>query len=260
MSRKAIIVAAVLVLGLAAILIYNSDAMKNSRLVKALVARNIDARGGADVWAGVTSLRLSGDMDIGQDLVVPYTLEQKRPGKMCLEFEFDGAKSTQCTDGERGWKVAPFMGRDAPELMGDVEFRETADSADLYGLLYDYKNRGIDIDLAGRETIDGHDTYKLEIDLPRGGVRWLYLDVSSALEVKLEATRTVAGKQLRVDTFYHDWRPTAEGLLISRRQETSTEGDTISHFLTVDSVTVNPPIDDARFAPPANLKAASGGG
>lgn len=259
MSRKAITVAVVLVLGLAAaFLIYNSDAMKNARLVKVLVARNIDARGGAEPWASVTSMRLSGEMDIGQDLVVPYTLEQKRPGKMCLEFEFDDQLSTQCTDGERGWKVAPFMGRDAPELMSEAEFRETADSADLYGLLYDYKERGIDIDLAGRETIGERDTYKLQITLPRGGVRWLYLDAETGLDVKLEAMRTVAGKELRVDTFYYDWQPTDDGLMISRRQETSTEGDKISHFLTVDSVTVNPALEDGRFAPPASMKAGSG--
>lgn len=260
MSRKTITLVAVLVLGLAAVLIYNSDAMKDARLVKALVARNIDARGGADAWSGVTSMRLAGQMDIGQDLVVPYTLEQKRPGKMCLEFEFDGQLSTQCTDGRRGWKVAPFMGRDVPVQMGDAEYRETADSADPYGLLYDYNGRDIDIDLESRETIDGRDTYKLKVTLPQGAVRWLYLDAGSALEVKLETMRDVAGKKMRVDTFYYDWRPTEEGLLISRRQETSTEGDTAPHFLTVDKVTVNPEIDDARFAPPAGLKPAGSGG
>jgi len=261
MSRKATTVVAVLILGVvAAILVYNSDALKNARIAKALVARNIEARGGAEAWAGVSALRLTGQMDLGQDMVVPYTLEQKRPGKMCLEFEFNGEMARQCTDGRTGWKVAPFMGRPGPELMTEVELRETADAADLYGLLYDYRDRGIDIDVAGRETIDGHDTYKLKLTLPRGAVRWLYLDAETALEVKLEAMRTIAGKELRVDTFYYDWLPADNGLLIARRQETSTEGDESPHFLTVDTVTVNPPIEDSRFAPPASLKAGGSGG
>jgi len=261
MSRKATTVAIALILGVvAAFLIYNSDAMKNARLVKSLVARNIEARGGADAWEGVSALRMTGQMDLGQDLVVPYTLEQKRPGKMCLEFEFNGEMTRQCTDGKTGWKVAPFMGRPGPELMTEVELRETADSADLYGLLYDYKDRGIDIQVEGRETLDGRDTVKLKLTLPRGGVRWLYLDAGTGLEVKLEAMRTIAGKELRVDTFYYDWRATDEGLLIARRQETSTEGDAAPHFLTVDTVTVNPAIDDARFAPPRNLAPGSSGG
>jgi hypothetical protein len=31
-----------------------------------------------------------------------------------------------------------------------------------------------------------------------------------------------------------------------------TVGDTESHFLTIDSVTVNPPLDDTRFAMPTS--------
>ena len=78
MSRKAIAAALAFVL-VAAILIYNSDAMKQARFVKELVARNIEARGGAEAWGAVASLRLTGQMDLGQGMVVPYMLEQK-PG------------------------------------------------------------------------------------------------------------------------------------------------------------------------------------
>jgi hypothetical protein len=80
-------------------------------------------------------------------------------------------------------------------------------------------------------------------------VRWLYLDTETALEIKAEALRTVAGRQRLVETIYSDWQD-KDGLLIARRQETTTEGDTQSHFLTVDSVTINPVINDSRFVMP----------
>ena len=59
MSRKmiAVVLAFVMVAG---ILIYNSDAMKEARFVKSLVARNVEARGGAEAWEAVSSLRLAG--------------------------------------------------------------------------------------------------------------------------------------------------------------------------------------------------------
>lgn len=256
MSRKTIAIALAFVL-VAGVLIYNSPALKQARFVKSLVARNIEARGGAEAWAAVDSLRLAGEMDIGQDMVVPYELVQKRPGKMCLEFEFDGQASKQCTDGENGWKVAPFMGRSAPEPMTEVEMRETADSADPYGLLYNYAARGHDVELVGQELIDGRDTYKLQVTLPQGGVRWLYIDAETALEVRLEAMRTVAGREMRVETEYVNWQD-VDGLLVPRRQETRTEGDEISHFITVDSVTVNPLLDDARFSMPVSRNAGNG--
>ena len=87
---------------------------RNARAVDALIARNIAARGGADAWRAVSSLRLTGQMDLGQGMHVPYVLEQKRPGKMCLEFVFDGETAVQCADGNSGWKLAPFRGRRRP--------------------------------------------------------------------------------------------------------------------------------------------------
>ena len=137
MSRKSIAVALALVL-VAAFLVYNSDAMKEARFIKTLVARNIEARGGAEAWENVSSLRLSGQMDLGQEMVVPYVLEQKRPDKMCLEFVFDGETAVQCADGKTGWKLLPYLGRTAAESMTEAEYREAADSAEPYGLLYNY--------------------------------------------------------------------------------------------------------------------------
>ena len=49
MSKKVMVIALALVLA-SGLLVYNSDAMKEARFVKSLVARNIDARGGAVAW------------------------------------------------------------------------------------------------------------------------------------------------------------------------------------------------------------------
>ena len=256
MSRKVILVTVVLAV-VAGVLIYNSEAMREARFVKSLIARNLEARGGASAWSDVESLRMAGEMDIGQDMVVPYVIEQKRPGKMCFEFEFDAQKATQCTDGKTGWKVTPFQGRPDPQPMTDIELQETADTTDPYGLLYDYRARGFAIDYQGEMLIADRSIHKLEVTLPLGAVRWLYIDAETALEVNLETTRNVAGQNMLVETLYTEWQD-VDGLLIPARQETKTEGDEISHFITVDSVTVNPIIDDDRFHIP--VAASSGAG
>jgi hypothetical protein len=255
MSKTRLTVAFVLVLASGLLAIFylgrvETPSQANARAVDALVARNIAARGGAEAWRAVSSLRLTGRMDLGQGMHVPYVLDQKRPGKMCLEFVFDEETAVQCADGNSGWKLAPFRGRTTPEPMTEAELRETADTADLYGLLYDYAARGHVVELLGREPVDGRDAIKLKVTLPRGGVRWLYLDAETALEVRLEALRKVAGREYRVITSFSDWQET-DGLLIAHRQETLTEGDKEAHFLTVESVSVNPPLDDSRFAMPA---------
>jgi hypothetical protein len=227
--------------------------------VDQLVARNVAARGGAATWRTVSSLRLTGKMDVGRGVLVPYVLEQKRPRKMRLEYVFDGETAVQCADGNTGWKTAPFRGRNTPEPLTKEEQREVAASADVYGLLFDYVRRGHAVALLGREPVQGRDAFKLQVTLPGGAVRWVYLDAESALEIKVDAVRTLAGRERRVETFYKDWKAT-EGLLLPHSYETRTEGEKQSHLLTVETVVVNPPLTNARFAMPADAMNGAGRG
>lgn len=249
MSKKVVAVAIAIALA-ATFLIYNSDAMKDQRIINALVAQNIAARGGEDVWQAVDTLRLAGQMDLGQGMHVPYVMEQKRPGKMCLEFVFDEKTAIQCVDGETGWKLLPFRGRNKPEAMTEQEYSAMAGAVEIDGLLFNSVERGNKVRLAGKEVVAGRSVTKLEVTLSSGAIRWIYVDDETGLDVKLETTRVLRGQDRLVETFYYDWQKT-DGLLIPRRQESRTKGDDEFHFVTVDSVLSNPPLDDSRFAMPA---------
>jgi hypothetical protein len=257
-SKLTVAVAVCVVVGAAVVLLNRSYHFfgGHGRVVDALIARNIEARGGADVWRAVDSLRLTGKMDLGQGLSVPYTMDQKRPGRMCLEFEFDDENAIQCVSEGTGWKLLPFLGRDIAEPMKEREAREMVAMAEIDGLLFDSVKRGHKIELVGNESIDGRETVKLEVTLPGGAKRWVYLDTETALEVKMDATRKLRGEEKLVETFFYLWEDT-DGLLIPRFQETQTEGIDDKHYLTVDSVTVNPPIDDPKFDMPEPQEASA---
>jgi outer membrane lipoprotein-sorting protein len=220
-----------------------------------LVGRNIAARGGAQAWQGVSTLRMTGEMDLGQGLTVPYVLEQKRPDKMRLEFVFDDQTSVQSVDGDTGWKIAPFRGRSTPQPMTEVELRETAAAGDP-GLLFDYEARGYEVELLGEEMVEDRPAVKLKISFPNGAVRWLYLDDKTGLELKVEAIRSLAGRDRLVETYYRDWQ-LVDGLLFPSRQENRTEGSEEGNLVTIDWVEINPQLDDSRFAMPALV---AGGG
>lgn len=231
----------------------------HSRAVRNLIARNIEARGGADAWRSVNSLRLAGKMDLGQGMHVPYTIDQKRPSRMCLEFEFDEQRATQCVAEGGGWKLLPYLGRNVPEIMTAEELRAMSESASIDGLLFDSERRGYAIEILGHEQVEGRDTIKLEVTLPAGSKRWVYLDAETALEVRMDSLRKLRGRDRLVETYYFDWRET-NGLLISRRQVTATDGMEGTNFLTVDDVLINPQIDDERFRIPlADSGNGSGG-
>lgn len=232
--------------GAVAFLLMLVPAIGFTQSVDDLVAKNIAARGGAEVWNAVSSLKLTGWMDIGAESLVPYVLEQKRPNKMRLEFTFNEQTVVQAFNGEAGWKLRPFLNRTTPDPMTEDELLAMKDTADIYGLLIDYKTRGHSIELLGKEPVEGKDAYKLKVTLPEGTIRWVYLDADSGLEVKVEATRIVSRKEQIVETFYKEWKET-DGLLIPSRQETRTAGEKELHPLTVQTILVNPQIDDSRF-------------
>jgi hypothetical protein len=229
------------------------------RVVDGLITRNVAARGGAEAWGALDSLRLAGQMDLGQGLHVPYVMEQKRPGKMCLEFVFDEETAIQCVSGaDTGWKLLPFRGSKKPEPMNKSELAQLLDAADIDGLLLNAAESGNKIKFMGKETVAGRIANKLQVTLPGGALRWLYVDDETGLEIKLESTRVLRGEERVVETFYSDWRD-EQGLLISHRQDTQIEGDKESHFITVDKVTVNPPLDDARFMMPTGTTNSGAG-
>jgi len=260
MSKK-IIITSLLIVAAAVGYYYLSPAFKASKAVELLIDRNLEARGGLDNWKNVTAMHTTGQMDVGKGVTLAYVLDQQRPNKMCFEFLFDEKTTIQCTNGQSGWKVVPFRNRNTPEVMTKSELREVSDSADIYGLLYDYEKRGTSIEILGHEMIENSDVIKLKITLLQGAVRWLYLDAETALEVKMESMRQVRGKPRKVETFYQDWRETDDGLLISYRQETKTEGDDEFHFITVESIDVNPKYKSTRFDMPTNNdKSVSGKG
>ena len=130
-----------------------------------------------------------------------------------------------------------------------------ASTAAIDGLLSSAFERGYKMKLVGKEMVAGRVAVKLEVTLPGGAPRWLYIDEETGLDIKLESTRLLRGQERIVETFYYDWRET-DGLLIPRRQESRTQGDDEFSFVTVDGVVSNPPLDDSRFAMPAT---AAGG-
>jgi len=214
-----------------------------------VVGRNVEARGGLERWRAVHSLRYVGRMDIGRGLEVPFRLELKRPRKMRLEFEFQGKTVVQAYDGRAGFKLTPYMGREQPEPLSAEELEAAAGQAELDGPLLDHEAKGHQVELLGQEPVEGRDAFRLAVTVGGGVVRQLLLDAESGLDVKLEGTRRLRGKDYRVDTFFREYR-SVDGLMLPFVVETRLEGAPSSQKLTIQRVEVNPLLDEGRFTNP----------
>ena len=122
---------------------------------------------------------------------------------------------------------------------------------DLDGPLIDYAAKGNRIELVGTEKIAGRDAYKLEVTSKKGTVEHVWVDAITYLEVKAEGSpRRLDGKIHPVEVYYSDFRPAPGGIVLPYLFETRVEGVKQPEKMTIESVLVNPKLDDRRFAKP----------
>jgi hypothetical protein len=217
-----------------------------------IVDRNIAARGGLAAWRAVNGLTVSGEMDAGgkQDAKLPFVMTMKRPQKSRLEIKFQGQTAVQVWDGTQGWKVRPYLNRNEVEPYTVAEAKSAAAAAELDGPLVDFKKKGTKVALAGTEVVEGRNTYKLKLMLKGGEQIHLWVDAKSFLEAKIDGEpRRMDGRMRKVAVFYRDFR-TVGGLQFPHTMETVVESVKGSHKMTIQTLKVNPPLDDGLFAKP----------
>ena len=140
-----------------------------------IIAKNIQARGGADKLKSVQSIRSTATMTMGPGMEAPGVLVQKRGNLARLEFTVQGLTAVQAYDGKNAWQVMPFMGKKDPELMSADEAKEVEEMADMDGPMVDYKSKGNQVELLGKEKVEGTDAYKLKVSLKNGDVQTVYI-------------------------------------------------------------------------------------
>jgi len=253
--------------------------------VAQIVDKNVAARGGLQAWRSIQTMTWKGKMDAGagdslersrrvalghmaptsrrefeamaaankadaKQVQLPYELDLKRPRKSRLEIEFAGKTAIQVFDGENGWKFRPYLNRNDVEPFTADELKSVATQVDLDGYLIDYAAKGTKVELEGVEPVEGHDAYKLKVTLKNGQVQRVWVDAESFLDVKVSgAPRRMDGRMRDVFVYQRDFR-VVQGVKIPFVLETAVDGYRDTHKNELESVVVNPKLDDARFAKP----------
>ena len=227
----------------------------NAQTVDEIIAKNVEARGGLDKIKSVQTIRSTGKMEMGPGIEAPGVMIQKRPNQMRLEFTVQGLTAVQAYDGSSGWAIMPFTGKKDAEAMSADDIKDFQDQADIDGPLVDYKSKGNQVELLGKEKIEGTDAYKLKLTHKNGDVDVIYIDADSFLEIKEEETRTVRGSVREAETSVGDYREVG-GLMFPFASETSIKGSDQKQKLTVEKVELNVPVEDTSFKMPAAAPAA----
>jgi hypothetical protein len=221
----------------------------SAQTVDQLLARYVTARGGLSRIRAVNALRFTGQLTLGE-ITTPLVLELKRPHQMRTEFQVQGHRAVRAFDGEKGWVILPVPGLDAPRLMPEDESREAREQADVdLSPLIDSVAKGYAVELAGRETRDDHEYWKLVVKARDGTPRSVFLDPKTYLAVRNEEQRVLDGQLQDFVTLIGDYRPVG-GLFFPHLLEVGPKATTERQRVVFEKVEINPLLDDARFAFP----------
>ena len=216
-----------------------------------LVAKNIEAKGGADALHALQSLRCSGKLIVNEgQLQFAYAETKKRPGELRAEFTVQGMTAVQAYDGKEGWRISPFQGRKDPEKISADDAKPLIEEAEIDGPLVDWKAKESTLEYLGREDVDGTLAYKIKVVRKNGDVNFVYLDPDHFLEIRILTQRIRQGAQEEVETDIGDYEKIG-GVFVPFSQEAGRKGDPDKQKIVVEKAEANVPVDDAIFHFPA---------
>ena len=221
----------------------------SAQTVDEIIAKNIQARGGAEKLKSVKTIKSTATMAM-MGMEIPTTMVQKRPGMSRIEFTAQGMTGVVAYDGKQAWQIMPFMGKKDPELMSADEAKEPEENSDIDGPLVDYKSKGHQVELLGKEKIEGTDAYKLKVTLKNGDVQTVYIDADSFLQIKEVQKRTIRGTEQQTESSIGDYKE-VNGIMFPFAIESAVTGTDQKQKITISTVELNVPADDSLFKMPA---------
>ena len=226
----------------------------NQPTVDELVAKNIEAKGGATALNNLQTLRATGKLLVpyqGQ-IELAYLQTKKRPDEVRTEASLQGMTQIEAYDGKEGWKVFPFFGRKDPERMSADDVKALVEDTEMGGPLADWKTKGSTVEYLGTEDVDGTSAHKLKVVRKNGDVSFVYLDPDHFLEIRIVTQRIQHGAHEEVETDLGDYEQ-AGGVFVPTSIEVGRKGAPDKQVVVIDKVEANVPVDDTIFHFPGQI-------
>ncbi|HEY0872381.1 MAG TPA: DUF4292 domain-containing protein [Vicinamibacterales bacterium] len=228
-----------------------SAGLVQAQTVDEIVAKNIAAKGGAELLAATTSVRTvgRGTMQVPgttQAAEVSVTTSSKRPYFVRNEMEMAGQKMVQGFDGTTLWmSVAGMPAQSLPPGPQTDAFKT---SSQIDSPLLDYKAKGTKIELGEPETENGRTLHHLIVTPKTGPAMHYYIDPKTNLESKMVIDIDEGGQQVRMEMRFSDFKE-VEGRMVPFTVTQFLNGQRVGQ-MNYEKVEFNVPMDESIFRMP----------
>lgn len=217
-----------------------------------IAAKSIEAMGGAATFASIDSIQAQGHIRFGQGPFTPFTVIAKRPNRFRMELNVGSDHVTQGYDGAIAWQlVSGQHAQEATALTGEslAHLIDQASNA-IGGPLLEPEKRHNKLELLGNEKVDGVDCYKLKVTLGTGDTMMIFINPANFRETQEELPIQLNGKPSTIQksvSLYKRFPPILVACLFVTREK----GGEDSQRMEIDTVQINPSVEDSIFKMPA---------
>ena len=203
--------------------------------VDEVVNKYVDALGGKEKLASLKTVRMEAVMNAnGTD--VDITITKSQMVGLRMDIAVMGMNGYQIVTPTAGWSFMPFAGQTAPEAMKDEQLKAGLSGLDIQGNLFNYKEKGTQVELLGKEKVDNADCYKIKATLKSGKVITYFIDDKTYNVVKSVSMQNINGEDKEVANGYSNYKATANGYVFPY---TST---TMQGEMNFSKIEVNVPV------------------
>jgi hypothetical protein len=207
-----------------------------------IINKNINAMGGRQKIMLLSNAIMTGTFTaIGTTAPINIVTRKKHMIGSRIDIEANGTNNYQIITPQNGWIYTPVQGDKEPRPLIEGQFKAGQVQLDLHGPFIDYKEKGIKIEMAGKDSVDAVLCYILKVTSPNGNVTDHYINSKSNFIVKTSTKMFQFGAMEDIVITYGDYRQNADGFWFAY-DNISPRGET-----KYENIITNMPVDENIF-------------
>ena len=224
----------------------------NAQSVDEILGNYLENTGGAENWENVKGVRMNASIN-QMGMEIPIEMVQLKD-KMYTKISIQGQEIKQGVfDGETLWSTN-FMSMKAEKNDQEDVDNIKNELAEFPDPFLNYKDKGFTVELMGTETVEGSDVFKIKLtkkpmvvdgeEVPNVSI--YYFDSENFVPIMVhEEVMSGPGKGMIMESKMSDYQE-VEGLYFPFSMTQGVK-DQPGQPITIESIELNPSIDDSEF-------------
>jgi len=224
----------------------------NAQSVDEIVGNYLENTGGAENWENVKGVRMNASIN-QMGMEIPIEMVQLKD-KMYTKISIQGQEIKQGVfDGETLWSTN-FMSMKAEKSDQEDVDNVKNELAEFPDPFLNYKDKGFTVELMGTETVEGSDVFKIKLtkkpmvvdgeEVPNVSI--YYFDSENFVPIMVhEEVMSGPGKGMIMESKMSDYQE-VEGIYFPFSMTQGVK-DQPGQPITIESIELNPSIDDSEF-------------